>query len=99
VTSARIRSLRERGVDPFSSYQLPEAVLALRQGVGRLLRRGDDYGVVALLDERVASRGYGELFRANLPPMRWTRDRSDVAAFFRRFREKAPNDTRREEKR
>ncbi|HEX9191835.1 MAG TPA: ATP-dependent DNA helicase [Candidatus Deferrimicrobiaceae bacterium] len=86
VTSARIRALRERGEDPFDAYQLPEAVLALRQGVGRLLRRGDDYGVVALLDLRVATRGYGGLFRANLPPMKWTRDRSDVAAFFRRFR-------------
>ncbi|MEW6721051.1 MAG: ATP-dependent DNA helicase [Thermodesulfobacteriota bacterium] len=98
VTSARIRALRERGMDPFTSYQLPEAVLALRQGVGRLLRRGDDYGVVALLDERVASRGYGELFRANLPPMKWTRDRADVAAFFRRFRGTAAGDPRKEEK-
>ena len=89
VTSARIRALRERGEDPFEGYQLPEAVLALRQGVGRLLRRGDDYGVVALLDRRVATRGYGELFRANLPPMKWTRDRADVAAFFRRFHESA----------
>jgi ATP-dependent DNA helicase DinG len=86
VTSARIRALKERGEDPFFSYQLPEAVLALRQGVGRLLRRGDDYGVVALLDRRVATRGYGKTFRGNLPPMKWTRDRSDVAAFFRRFR-------------
>lgn len=86
VTSARIRALKERGEDPFFSYQLPEAVLALRQGVGRLLRRGDDYGVVALLDRRVATRGYGETFRENLPPMKWTRDRTDVEAFFRRFR-------------
>ena len=86
VTSARIRALRERGEDPFDAYQLPEAVLALRQGVGRLLRRGDDYGVVALLDSRVATRGYGGLFRENLPPMKWTRDRAEVAAFFRRFR-------------
>ncbi len=86
VTAARIRALRERGEDPFRTYQLPEAVLALRQGVGRLLRRGDDYGVVALLDGRVATRGYGDVFRSNLPPMRWTRDRSDVAAFYRRFR-------------
>jgi ATP-dependent DNA helicase DinG len=86
VTSARIRALRGRGEDPFDSYQLPEAVLALRQGVGRLLRRGDDYGVVALLDLRVATRGYGGLFRTNLPPMKWTRERADVAEFFRRFR-------------
>ncbi len=85
VTSARIRVLRDRGADPFTEYQLPEAVLALRQGVGRLLRRGDDYGVVALLDRRVTTRGYGQLFRANLPPARWTDDRAEVAAFFRRF--------------
>jgi ATP-dependent DNA helicase DinG len=96
VTSARIRAIRERGIDPFSSYQLPEAILALRQGVGRLLRRGDDYGVVALLDDRVANRGYGELFRANLPPMKWTRDRADVAAFFRRFRGDKTGEGRRE---
>jgi ATP-dependent DNA helicase DinG len=86
VTSARIRAFRSRGLDPFFSYQLPEAVLALRQGVGRLLRRGDDYGVVALLDDRVTTRGYGEVFRENLPPMKWTRDRAEVAAFFKRFR-------------
>ena len=85
VTSARIRAMRDRGADPFMEYQLPEAVLSLRQGVGRLLRRGDDYGVVALLDRRVSTRGYGELFRANLPPARWTDDRAEVAAFFRRF--------------
>ncbi|GAB4241643.1 MAG: ATP-dependent DNA helicase [Deltaproteobacteria bacterium] len=86
VTSARIRALRDRGVDPFAEYQLPEAVLSLRQGVGRLLRRGDDYGVVALLDRRVSTRGYGGMFRANLPPARWVDDRGEVAAFFRRFR-------------
>jgi ATP-dependent DNA helicase DinG len=86
VTSARIRALRGRGEDPFEAYQLPEAVLALRQGVGRLLRRGDDYGVVALLDRRVATRGYGGRFRTNLPPMKWTRERADVEAFFRRHR-------------
>jgi ATP-dependent DNA helicase DinG len=77
--------MRDRGADPFIEYQLPEAVLSLRQGVGRLLRRGDDYGVVALLDRRVSTRGYGEIFRANLPPARWTDDRAEVQAFFRRF--------------
>ncbi len=86
VTSARIRAMRERGADPFTEYQLPEAVLSLRQGVGRLLRRGDDYGVVALLDRRVSTRGYGGVFRASLPPARWTGDRADVVSFFLRFR-------------
>lgn len=88
VVAARIEAIRGRGGDPFREYQLPEAVLALRQGVGRLLRRGDDFGVVALLDRRVAEKRYGAAFRRSLPPMPWTRDRAEVEAFLRRFREK-----------
>ncbi len=86
VVTARMQAIGARGGDPFSEYQVPEAVLALRQGIGRLLRRRDDFGVVALLDRRVFTRGYGALFRDNLPGMPWTRERSSVAAFFRRFR-------------
>ncbi len=96
VVTARIQAIRERGGDPFSEYQLPEAVLALRQGVGRLLRRNDDFGVIALLDRRVITRGYGAIFRENLPPMTWTRDRSAVEAFFRRFRTEPKGDHRKE---
>ena len=90
VVAARIRAVRERGGDPFTEYQVPEAVLALRQGVGRLLRRGDDFGVVAILDSRVLKRGYGEVFRRNLPEMTWTREREAVGKFFRRFRRREP---------
>jgi ATP-dependent DNA helicase DinG len=90
VVAARIDAIRRRGGDPFSGYQLPEAVLALRQGVGRLLRRGDDFGVVALLDRRVVSRSYGAVFRANLPEMPWTRDAGEVKEFFRRHRREEP---------
>ncbi len=86
VVTARIRAIRDRGGDPFAEYQVPEAVLALRQGIGRLLRRGDDFGVIALLDRRVFTRGYGGVFRENLPMMPWIRERSGVAEFFRRFR-------------
>lgn len=86
VVTARMQAIGARGGDPFSEYQVPEAVLALRQGIGRLLRRRDDFGVVALLDRRVFTRGYGALFRDNLPGMPWTRERSAVSAFFRRFR-------------
>ncbi len=87
VVTARTRAVQEKGGDPFYDYQVPEAVLALRQGVGRLLRRNDDFGVIALLDRRVITRGYGAIFRENLPAMSWTRDRSVVSEFFRRFRE------------
>jgi ATP-dependent DNA helicase DinG len=83
VVTARIRAIRDRGGDPFLEYQVPEAVLALRQGVGRLLRRSDDFGVIALLDHRVITRGYGTTFRESLPSMPWTRDRSAVSEFFR----------------
>ena len=92
VVGARIEAIRERGGDPFPEYQLPEAVLALRQGVGRLLRRGDDFGVVALLDRRVISRPYGAVFRANLPEMPWTRDPGAVKEFFRRHRREEPRE-------
>ena len=86
VVTARSRAIRERGGDPFSEYQVPQAVLALRQGIGRLLRRSDDFGVVVLLDRRIYTKAYGTIFRENLPPMPWTRDRSAVSEFFRRFR-------------
>ena len=86
VVTARIQAIRDRGGDPFAEYQVPEAVLALRQGIGRLLRRSDDFGVIALLDRRVITRGYGAIFRENLPAMPWTRERSAVSDFFRRFR-------------
>jgi ATP-dependent DNA helicase DinG len=85
VVTARIQAIRDRGGDPFTEYQIPEAVLALRQGIGRLLRRSDDFGVIALLDHRVITRGYGAVFRENLPAMPWTRDRSAVSDFFLRF--------------
>ncbi len=86
VVTARLRAIRGRGGDPFAEYQVPEAVLALRQGIGRLLRRGDDFGLIAILDRRVITKGYGSIFRDNLPAMPWSRDRSAVAEFFGRFR-------------
>jgi ATP-dependent DNA helicase DinG len=92
VVAARARAVRDRGGDAFAGYQLPEAVLALRQGVGRLLRRGDDFGVVALLDHRVFSRSYGAAFRENLPEMPWTRDPDEVKNFFARFRGANPRE-------
>jgi ATP-dependent DNA helicase DinG len=85
VVGARIRAVHACGLDPFTAYQVPEAVLALRQGIGRLLRRNGDFGLIAILDRRIVTKPYGAAFRENLPPMPWTRDRSRVEGFFRRF--------------
>ncbi len=82
LVEARIEAARSRGASPFRSYQLPAAAMALRQGVGRLIRRLDDRGVVVLLDRRIADRSYGRYLLEGLPPFPRTRDEARVAAFF-----------------
>jgi len=84
VNEARARALKARGRDPFMEYQLPQAVIALKQGVGRLIRDADDRGVVVLCDPRLVTRAYGRVFIKSLPPMKPTRDIEDVAEFFSR---------------
>lgn len=74
LLQARLAALAEAGEDPFSSYQLPQAVLALRQGVGRLLRDEQDRGLIVLGDPRISERGYGRLFLDSLPGYPRTRD-------------------------
>ena len=69
LMQARIESVRRAGGDAFTEFQLPQAVLALKQGVGRLIRDFDDRGLVVLGDPRLRTRGYGRLFLASLPPM------------------------------
>jgi ATP-dependent DNA helicase DinG len=69
VVRARIEHLESQGASAFKDYQLPEAVLALKQGVGRLIRSEQDRGVVVVCDPRLSERGYGRVFRASLPPM------------------------------
>jgi ATP-dependent DNA helicase DinG len=69
LVQARIESIRRAGGDAFTEFQLPQAVLALKQGVGRLIRDFDDRGLIVLGDPRLRSRGYGRLFLASLPPM------------------------------
>ncbi len=72
VVRARIEFLSAQGGNAFRDYQLPEAVLALKQGVGRLIRSEEDHGVVVICDPRISERGYGRMFRASLPPMATT---------------------------
>ena len=82
VLRARLRYLRELGQDPFMGHQVPQAVLALKQGFGRLIRDPEDRGVVVLCDPRVMQKGYGRVFLRSLPEMPITRERSDVRQFF-----------------
>ena len=82
VLQARIDALRERGGNPFREYQLPEAVIALKQGAGRLIRDVHDRGVLVVCDPRLLRRSYGHIFLNSLPPMARTRNIEDVAQFF-----------------
>jgi ATP-dependent DNA helicase DinG len=67
VVAARLRALEEAGRDGFSELQVPAAALALRQGFGRLIRTREDRGLVAILDRRLVTKGYGRAFLATLP--------------------------------
>ncbi len=82
LMQARLGAYVEQGLDPFSSYQLPQAVIAFKQGVGRLIRDAGDCGVVVLCDPRVFSKRYGRTFLDAIAPMPVTRDLTEVAAFF-----------------
>jgi len=82
VMQARIESLRQQGGNPFMDYQLPQAVIALKQGVGRLIRDVSDRGVLVLGDPRLLSKSYGRVFLDSLPPMPRTRQLERVQAFF-----------------
>src|SRR5438034_8165207 len=79
---ARCERIEADEGDWFREYALPAAVLQLRQGFGRLIRGHSDRGVVAILDPRLRTRGYGRAFVASLPPCPVVSDRGAVAAFF-----------------
>jgi ATP-dependent DNA helicase DinG len=87
VVAARIRRLRSLGRNPFSEYQLPEAITLLRQGAGRLIRGERDRGVLVIADERIVDKGYGRIVLASLPPFWQTRDPDEA----RRFLQAPPN--------
>jgi ATP-dependent DNA helicase DinG len=74
--------MNREGRSPFLEHQLPEAVITLKQGAGRLIRDETDRGVLMICDPRLVSRGYGKRVLASLPPMRFTRDAQEAVAFF-----------------
>ncbi|HET9994516.1 MAG TPA: ATP-dependent DNA helicase [Candidatus Acidoferrum sp.] len=84
IVAARVRALQEDGRNPFSEFQVPQAVLALKQGFGRLIRAKTDRGVLALLDTRLQRMPYGKIFLESLPQYRMTLELDDVAKFFKR---------------
>ncbi|MBD8878978.1 ATP-dependent DNA helicase [Rhodanobacter sp. 7MK24] len=82
VLVARLEALEQQGINPFMGWQVPAAAIALKQGAGRLIRSVTDRGVLVLCDPRLATKGYGKLFLASLPPMPRTRELVDAEAFF-----------------
>jgi ATP-dependent DNA helicase DinG len=84
LLKARLEGIRRRGGNPFREFQLPQAVLALKQGFGRLIRDREDFGVVAICDPRLRTRGYGAMFLAALPPARVVTAAAEAAGFLRR---------------
>jgi len=82
VTAARIDAVHERGGDAFGEYQVPLAILALQQGLGRLIRHRQDRGVLAVLDPRLRTKGYGRRFLASFPPAPRVSDFARIEAFF-----------------
>ena len=83
LLKARLAAIRTQGGNPFFDEQVPQAVIALKQGVGRLIRDAGDFGVVMLCDPRLVTKGYGRIFIQSLPPMRRTRELADVERFLR----------------
>ena len=82
IVEARVKAVREEGGEPFYSYQIPQAALALKQGFGRLIRSKADRGVVSILDNRITKQRYGQVFFDSLPDYRFTTNIRDVEAFW-----------------
>jgi len=82
VLQGRIEAMRKQGKNPFMDFQLPNAAIALKQGVGRLIRDVNDHGILMICDPRLLDKPYGHIFLDSLPKMARTRDAGDITRFF-----------------
>ena len=80
---ARLEHIKQQGGNGFIEHQLPTAVLSLKQGVGRLLRDQNDYGLIVICDNRIQNKGYGTVFKKSLAPMKFTEDRNKINQFLK----------------
>jgi ATP-dependent DNA helicase DinG len=91
---ARLAAIEQRGGNPFMEEQVPQAVMTLKQGVGRLIRDRSDFGVIMLCDRRLTTRSYGKVFLDSLPPMPRTEDLHRVCNFLQCHLDTAAVDVR-----
>ena len=82
VVAARQRFIEDAGGSSFYEYSVPQAIITLKQGLGRLIRSTTDRGVLSVLDPRLRTQAYGRMFLNSLPPCRVTNDLKDVARMF-----------------
>jgi ATP-dependent DNA helicase DinG len=82
LIAARIEHVASQGKSSFFEYQVPRAILQLKQGVGRLIRSSQDRGVIAIFDVRLRTKSYGQTFLRSLPPCRLVHDKEEIGAFF-----------------
>ncbi len=88
IIEARMEELIRQEKDPFMNYQVPQAILMMSQGIGRLMRRKTDFGVIAILDPRITSKFYGRYFLNSLPPAHKTNSIKEIGAFFKHWNKK-----------
>jgi ATP-dependent DNA helicase DinG len=84
LVAARIDAIRDQGGNPFMEYQVPSAIITFKQGMGRLIRKSSDQGLLSVLDNRILTSRYGRLFLASLPKIPLCHDVSDIRRFFGR---------------